>query len=87
MRACAVGLMLVPLIFAAGPGFAQGPGPYADPEVTGSLRGASPGYGPFGREDGGGRVCQKWCEADLVPCDPPNFKIADGRCRPNSGRF
>ncbi len=26
------------------------------------------------------RVCRKWCSADLNPCDPPSFKIADGRC-------
>lgn len=28
--------------------------------------------------------CQKWCPSDLVPCDPPHFKIADGRCSSNS---
>lgn len=26
------------------------------------------------------RICRKWCAADLNPCDPPSFKIADGRC-------
>ncbi|MFE1597822.1 hypothetical protein [Methylobacterium sp. ID0610] len=90
MRACAVGLVLAPLLLAAGPGAAQGGPFFSDdgPEVTGSLRGAPPAYGPYGRADGfGPRVCQKWCEADLLPCDPPNFKIADGRCRPNTGRF
>jgi len=25
-------------------------------------------------------VCQRWCDADSLPCDPPSFKIADGRC-------
>ena len=27
-----------------------------------------------------GSVCRPWCTRDLTPCDPPNFKIADGRC-------
>ncbi len=26
------------------------------------------------------RVCVPWCPADLNPCDPPEFKAADGRC-------
>ena len=25
-------------------------------------------------------VCQRWCDADSLPCDPASFKIADGRC-------
>lgn len=25
-------------------------------------------------------VCQPWCEFDLSPCDPVEFKRADGRC-------
>ncbi|HEY8564184.1 MAG TPA: hypothetical protein VIL65_01695 [Beijerinckiaceae bacterium] len=25
-------------------------------------------------------LCRPWCPADQSPCDPPNFKIADGRC-------
>ncbi|MGY2050395.1 hypothetical protein [Methylobacterium sp. JK268] len=86
MRACAVGLLLAPLLLAAGPGHAQPYGrahPGDGPEVTGSLRGGA-GYGDYPPRVGP-QVCQKWCEADLVPCDPPNFKIADGRCRPNSG--
>lgn len=24
--------------------------------------------------------CQKLCSADFSPCDPPEFKRADGRC-------
>lgn len=24
--------------------------------------------------------CQPWCDRDFSPCDPANFKIADGRC-------
>ncbi len=26
------------------------------------------------------RVCVKWCNQDMNPCDPPYFKTADGRC-------
>jgi hypothetical protein len=40
------------------------PGGYADPY--------------FGRQ--GGRVCQRWCLEDRNPCDPPEYKIQDGRC-------
>ena len=32
----------------------------------------------------GGRVCPRWCRNDRTPCDPPNFKIADGRCAPGN---
>lgn len=24
--------------------------------------------------------CVRWCERDLNPCDPPEFKRTDGRC-------
>jgi hypothetical protein len=27
-----------------------------------------------------GPVCVPWCSWDQNPCDPPQFKIADGRC-------
>jgi hypothetical protein len=33
----------------------------------------------FGRQ--GGRICARWCLQDRNPCDPPEFKVADGRCR------
>jgi hypothetical protein len=25
-------------------------------------------------------ICQRWCDRDMSPCDPPYFKVADGRC-------
>ena len=28
-----------------------------------------------------GRVCRQLCAADVTPCDPPEYKIADGRCQ------
>jgi hypothetical protein len=30
-------------------------------------------------------VCPRWCPQDAVPCDPPHFKIADGRCHDRRG--
>lgn len=24
--------------------------------------------------------CIPWCDRDMSPCDPPSFKISDGRC-------
>ncbi len=30
--------------------------------------------------DATGRLCVKQCPADTLPCDPPSYKIADGRC-------
>lgn len=32
----------------------------------------------FGRQ--GGRICARWCLQDRNPCDPPSYKVADGRC-------
>jgi hypothetical protein len=40
------------------------PGSYADPY--------------YGRQ--GNRICPRWCLQDRNPCDPPEYKIADGRC-------
>jgi hypothetical protein len=32
--------------------------------------------------------CQKLCPTDMSPCDPPEYKRADGRCTsPGTGRF
>ena len=33
----------------------------------------------YGRQ--GNRICPRLCEEDRSPCDPPEYKIADGRCR------
>lgn len=53
-----------------------------------------PAYAPYGAYDqgrsvyGAPRVCQKLCSRDLSPCDPPEFKRADGRCTdPLGGTF
>ncbi|WP_245239760.1 hypothetical protein [Methylobacterium variabile] len=79
-------LALALLLLAAPSAHAQQSGPFFDPDATGSLRGGRWSGEPVPRT--GPQVCQRWCETDYVPCDPPNFKIADGRCRPfGGGRF
>jgi hypothetical protein len=47
------------------------------PQPNGFERG---GYNDpyYGRQDG--RICARWCLQDRNPCDPPQFKVADGRC-------
>lgn len=39
-------------------------------------------YPPRARYD---QVCIRWCPHDAVPCDPPHYKIADGRCHDRRG--
>ena len=48
------------------------------PQTTGSLRSPGVAPDPFGRA--AAPVCVPWCPYDDNPCDPPAFKIADGRC-------
>jgi hypothetical protein len=46
---------------------------------------ARPPYTTYGySSEVGSGVCQRWCPYDSSPCDPPSFKIADGRCRTSS---
>jgi hypothetical protein len=40
-------------------------------------------YSPFAPVNGAPQYCQRWCARDFSPCDPANFKIADGRCNGN----
>ena len=45
-----------------------------------------PAYSPYGAR--GRAYCQKLCNLDMSPCDPPEFKRADGRCTaPGTGRL
>ena len=65
-------------IFSAAPASAQyyhyGRPAYAAPDYY------APARGEF--------VCRKLCPSDVTPCDPPEFKRADGRCtNPASGGF
>ncbi len=40
-----------------------------------------PVYGaPYYRSAPAPRYCQRLCEYDRSPCDPIQFKVADGRC-------
>ena len=48
------------------------------PQTTGSVRGSVIAVDPYGRP--AAPVCVPWCPHDDNPCDPPAFKIADGRC-------
>jgi hypothetical protein len=32
----------------------------------------------WGKQDG--YICRRWCLDDRNPCDPVQFKVADGRC-------
>ncbi|RVU18166.1 hypothetical protein [Methylobacterium oryzihabitans] len=78
MRVLGWAPVLVAALLAAQSASAQDGRRLRDPEATGSL--APVPRGPvFDRTTG--QVCQRWCEWDNVPCDPPSFKIADGRCR------
>jgi hypothetical protein len=73
-------LLFAALAVLGGPAVAQplawdpygpyGPAPY--PPVY-DLPPAVYGYSPI-------VYCRRWCPADLGPCDPPHYKIADGRC-------
>ena len=76
-------LACVPLVFAAVGASAQAPIPpggygygYSF-EQTPAPRGA--GRSGTGRTTG--RLCRQLCAADVTPCDPPEYKIADGRCQ------
>ncbi|MEH3144775.1 MAG: hypothetical protein PGN34_05400 [Methylobacterium frigidaeris] len=85
MRALQWAPVLAIALLASASASAQGNPFRGDPDATGSL-------GPLPRgqviDRATGQVCQRWCEWDDLPCDPPNFKIADGRCRPfNNGRW
>ncbi len=70
----ASGMLAMFGFLATGPAFAQSRHGYR--QVP---RGDNPTYSgvPNVPDDQG---CVKWCFRDLGPCDPPEFKRADGRC-------
>jgi hypothetical protein len=49
----------------------RGPGSYADPY--------------WGRQ--GNLICRRWCLDDRTPCDPFQYKAADGRCNGETRTF
>jgi hypothetical protein len=76
-------LRWVPTLAAAGIvllGFAA-PGAAARTLWPGFQASAAPPEGVQpGLFDAEGRACVKQCPDDRLPCDPPSFKHADGRC-------
>lgn len=52
----------------------------AAPARQARKRGVAPQSAPT---EVNGQVCRPLCNMDMTPCDPPEFKRADGRC--NSG--
>ncbi|MFC0282233.1 hypothetical protein ACFFJB_01110 [Camelimonas abortus] len=72
VAAVAAGLMSGGAAFAgpAGAGWSEPPPPRFRPDDVRT--------GPVRMPDG--RICERLCPQDNLPCDPINFKIADGRC-------
>ena len=63
-------------LIAAGAAYAQQPGSTRSREPDDGRGSYSDPF--FGRQNG--QICRRWCIEDRNPCDPPNFKVADGRC-------
>ncbi|MFO1115025.1 MAG: hypothetical protein U1E28_05025 [Beijerinckiaceae bacterium] len=64
------------LAFAASPAFAQTyrqVRPYPATQPAYQYGSAPSGY-----------ACRQMCPMDVTPCDPPHYKIADGRCAATS---
>jgi hypothetical protein len=70
--ACSIALVALPSVVLAQPYYRDARGPHYEPEYE------VQSYAP---RRGGGQ-CYAWCPQDYSPCDPANFKIADGRCSP-----
>lgn len=72
MLALTGALVILPTLAAAQPYYRQARGPRYEPPYQelpyASRRSAD--------------QCTAWCPQDYNPCDPANFKIADGRCKP-----
>ena len=75
MRVASQVICLVLACIATAPALAQSAFRY---DRDGVARRASPPSRASARAP---RTCQAWCVADTVPCDPPEYKIADGRCQ------
>ncbi len=48
--------------------------------MTSALAGSRDRETYTARQQNRGEVCQPWCANDTSPCDPPQFKVSDGRC-------
>jgi hypothetical protein len=66
-------LLLAGLVLVPGAAYA---GPYDD---VSEHRSVTRDFAPGGSQDGG--ACILMCNEDESPCDPIQYKTADGRCR------
>ncbi len=49
---------------------------------------SNPAPGAAGRVPAARQMaCRAWCVTDVTPCDPPEYKIADGRCQDPMWRY
>ena len=68
--AWSVALAALPSVALAQPYFRDPRGPRFTPQYQDQVQSRR-----------GGGQCDAWCPQDYSPCDPANFKIADGRCK------
>ena len=73
LLACAAALGTLPFSAMAQTYYREVRGPQYEPQYQAQSYAAS--------RRGAGQ-CYAWCPQDHNPCDPANFKIADGRCKP-----
>jgi hypothetical protein len=73
LLACATALAALPPVAFAQPSYGEVRGSRYEPQYH------QQGYARARRDPG---QCYAWCPQDHNPCDPANFKIADGRCKP-----
>jgi hypothetical protein len=64
-----------------GPAYRPGPGYAAGPAYPRPYAGVY-GQDPYSEAPPGSPACVPMCRWDSNPCDPPYFKMMDGRCNP-----
>ncbi len=57
-------------------------GPYQGGAAAAQYNRERYGDSGYARDGDVRNVCYKLCRRDMSPCDPPEFKQADGRCNP-----
>jgi hypothetical protein len=72
--ACSVAFAALPCAALAQPYPRNARGPQYEPQYQDQMQSYAVRRGEA--------QCYAWCLQDYSPCDPANFKIADGRCRP-----
>ena len=73
ISACIVAFAALPSAALAQPYSRDASGPHHEPQYQDQTQ-------SYAARHGGGQ-CHAWCPQDYSPCDPANFKIADGRCK------